>query len=136
MVEELILSGADIVKIGIGPGSVCTTRYIYKNEYICMYLYIYIDYLDVYVDIYVYLNTYLNIFIYTRKQTGVGYPQLSAVLECADSAHGLGIYIMYKHIYIYTCMCVCLHICIYIHTYTYKYTHISNKCAHTNTCIY
>jgi GMP reductase len=50
MVEELILSGADIVKIGIGPGSVCTTR----------------------------------------KQTGVGYPQLSAVLECADSAHGLG----------------------------------------------
>jgi len=50
MVEELILSGADIVKIGIGPGSVCTTR----------------------------------------KQTGVGYPQLSAVLECADAAHGLG----------------------------------------------
>ncbi len=49
MVEELILSGADCVKIGIGPGSVCTTR----------------------------------------KQTGVGYPQLSAVLECADSAHGL-----------------------------------------------
>lgn len=26
----------------------------------------------------------------TRKQTGVGYPQLSAVLECADAAHGLG----------------------------------------------
>lgn len=50
MVEELILSGADLVKIGIGPGSVCTTR----------------------------------------KQTGVGYPQLSAVLECADAAHGLG----------------------------------------------
>jgi len=50
MVEELILSGADIVKVGIGPGSVCTTR----------------------------------------KQTGVGYPQLSAVIECADSAHGLG----------------------------------------------
>ena len=49
MVEELILSGADIVKIGIGPGSVCTTR----------------------------------------KQTGVGYPQLSAVLECADAAHGM-----------------------------------------------
>lgn len=49
MVEELILSGADIVKIGIGPGSVCTTR----------------------------------------KQTGVGYPQLSAILECADAAHGL-----------------------------------------------
>lgn len=50
MVEELVLSGADIVKIGIGPGSVCTTR----------------------------------------KQTGVGYPQLSAILECADAAHGLG----------------------------------------------
>lgn len=49
MVEELILSGADLVKVGIGPGSVCTTR----------------------------------------KQTGVGYPQLSAVLECADAAHGL-----------------------------------------------
>ena len=26
MVEQLILSGADIVKVGIGPGSVCTTR--------------------------------------------------------------------------------------------------------------
>eukprot|EP00927_Polykrikos_kofoidii_P002176 TRINITY_DN10852_c1_g1_i1.p1 TRINITY_DN10852_c1_g1~~TRINITY_DN10852_c1_g1_i1.p1 ORF type:complete len:294 (-),score=58.29 TRINITY_DN10852_c1_g1_i1:159-1040(-) len=50
MTEELILSGADIVKVGIGPGSVCTTR----------------------------------------KQTGVGYPQLSAILECADAAHGLG----------------------------------------------
>lgn len=49
MVEELILSGADIVKVGIGPGSVCTTR----------------------------------------MKTGVGYPQLSAVLECADAAHGL-----------------------------------------------
>jgi len=50
MTEELILSGADIVKVGIGPGSVCTTRI----------------------------------------QTGVGYPQLSAVMECADAAHGLG----------------------------------------------
>ncbi len=50
MTEELILSGADIVKVGIGPGSVCTTR----------------------------------------KMTGVGYPQLSAVIECADAAHGLG----------------------------------------------
>lgn len=47
--EEIILAGADIVKIGIGPGSVCTTR----------------------------------------KMTGVGYPQLSAVIECADSAHGI-----------------------------------------------
>ena len=50
MTEELILAGADIVKVGIGPGSVCTTRI----------------------------------------QTGVGYPQLSAVIECADAAHGLG----------------------------------------------
>merc|ERR1712159_274319 len=50
MTQELVLSGADIVKVGIGPGSVCTTR----------------------------------------KQTGVGYPQLSAVMECADAAHGLG----------------------------------------------
>lgn len=50
MTEELIFSGADVIKVGIGPGSVCTTR----------------------------------------KQTGVGYPQLSAVLECADAAHGLG----------------------------------------------
>jgi GMP reductase len=51
--EELIMHGADIVKVGIGPGSVCTTR----------------------------------------KQTGVGYPQLSAVIECADAAHGLGGYV-------------------------------------------
>jgi GMP reductase len=50
MVEELILTGVDVVKVGIGPGSVCTTR----------------------------------------KMTGVGYPQLSAVIECADAAHGLG----------------------------------------------
>ncbi len=50
MVEELLLSGADIVKVGIGPGSVCTTR----------------------------------------VKTGVGYPQLSAVIECSDAAHGLG----------------------------------------------
>lgn len=47
--EELILAGADIVKIGIGPGSACTTR----------------------------------------RMTGVGYPQLSAVIECADAAHGI-----------------------------------------------
>ena len=50
MVSELLISGgADIVKIGIGPGSVCTTR----------------------------------------KITGCGYPQLSAIIECADAAHGL-----------------------------------------------
>jgi GMP reductase len=50
MTEQLILSGADIVKVGIGPGSTCITR----------------------------------------KVTGVGYPQLSAVIECADAAHGVG----------------------------------------------
>ncbi len=50
MVQELLISGAaDIVKIGIGSGSVCTTRI----------------------------------------KTGVGYPQLSAIIECADAAHGL-----------------------------------------------
>jgi GMP reductase len=54
MTQELILRGADIVKVGIGPGSVCTTR----------------------------------------LQTGVGYPQLSAIIECADAAHGLGAHII------------------------------------------
>lgn len=54
MTEELILRGADIVKVGIGPGSACTTR----------------------------------------KVTGVGYPQLSAVIECSDAAHGLDGHIM------------------------------------------
>lgn len=54
MVQELVLRGADIVKIGIGPGSVCTTRI----------------------------------------KTGVGYPQLSAIMECADAAHGLGAHIV------------------------------------------
>ena len=48
--KYLVEAGADAVKVGIGPGSVCTTR----------------------------------------LKTGVGYPQLSAVIECADSAHGLG----------------------------------------------
>ena len=53
--EDLILrGGVDIVKIGIGPGSACTTR----------------------------------------TQTGVGMPQLSAILECADAAHGLGAHII------------------------------------------
>lgn len=47
--EELILNGADIVKVGIGSGSVCTTR----------------------------------------KMTGVGMPQLSAVIETSDAAHGI-----------------------------------------------
>ncbi|NND52880.1 MAG: GMP reductase, partial [Flavobacteriaceae bacterium] len=50
MVEELLLAGSDVIKGGIGPGSVCTTR----------------------------------------VKTGVGYPQLSAIIECADAAHGLG----------------------------------------------
>ena len=48
--EQILMAGADVVKIGIGPGSVCTTR----------------------------------------KMTGIGYPQLSAVIECSDAAHGLG----------------------------------------------
>ena len=50
MTAELILAGVDIVKVGVGPGSVCTTRI----------------------------------------KTGIGYPQLSAVIECADAAHGIG----------------------------------------------
>ncbi|MGE0793619.1 MAG: GMP reductase [Candidatus Woesearchaeota archaeon] len=49
MAEELILKGADVVKIGIGSGSVCTTR----------------------------------------RKTGVGYPQISAIIECSDAAHGI-----------------------------------------------
>ena len=54
MTQELVLAGADIVKVGIGPGSVCTTRI----------------------------------------KTGIGYPQLSAVIECADAAHGLNAHII------------------------------------------
>ena len=54
MVEELIINGADVVKIGIGPGSVCTTR----------------------------------------TMTGVGVPQFSAIVECADAANGVGGHIM------------------------------------------
>jgi GMP reductase len=50
MTAELIVAGVDIVKVGIGGGSVCTTRI----------------------------------------KTGIGYPQLSAVIECADAAHGIG----------------------------------------------
>jgi GMP reductase len=52
--EQILLAGADVVKIGIGPGSVCITR----------------------------------------KMTGVGYPQLSCIIECADAAHGLGGHVM------------------------------------------
>lgn len=47
--QQLIFSGADIVRVGIGGGAFCLTR----------------------------------------RQTGVGYPQLSAVMEAADAAHGL-----------------------------------------------
>jgi len=47
--EEIILAGADIVKVGIGSGAGCTTR----------------------------------------RMTGVGYPQLSAIIECGDAAHGI-----------------------------------------------
>lgn len=54
MTEELLIKGADIIKVGIGPGSVCTTR----------------------------------------KKTGVGYPQLSAIIECSDAAHGLNGHIL------------------------------------------
>jgi GMP reductase len=50
MTEALVLAGADIVKVGIGPGSACMTR----------------------------------------AMTGVGFPQLSSIIECADAAHGLG----------------------------------------------
>lgn len=50
MTQELLIKGADIVKVGIGPGSACTTRIM----------------------------------------TGIGYPQLSAIIECADAAHGIG----------------------------------------------
>lgn len=54
-VAELVLNGkVDIVKVGIGSGSCCTTR----------------------------------------KQTGIGMPQLSAVIECADTAHGLDAHII------------------------------------------
>ena len=49
MAEELIISGADGVKIGVGPGAFCRTR----------------------------------------VTTGVGYPQLDAIVSCADAAHGL-----------------------------------------------
>lgn len=54
-VLQLIMEGkVDIVKVGIGSGSCCTTR----------------------------------------KQTGIGMPQLSAVIECADIAHGLDAHII------------------------------------------
>lgn len=53
-VLDLVDAGADILKVGVGPGAMCTTR----------------------------------------MMTGVGRPQLSAVLECAETARGLG-----KHVW-------------------------------------
>lgn len=49
-VEALIDAGADVVKVGIGPGSICTTRIV----------------------------------------AGIGVPQLTAVMDCAETAHKLG----------------------------------------------
>lgn len=53
-VRDLVAAGADIVKVGVGPGAMCTTR----------------------------------------MMTGVGRPQLSAVIECAAAARELG-----KHVW-------------------------------------
>ncbi|KAH0795339.1 IMP dehydrogenase [Histomonas meleagridis] len=47
--RDLIEAGADVVKVGIGPGSICTTRIV----------------------------------------AGIGYPQLSAIIECGKQAHKL-----------------------------------------------
>jgi IMP dehydrogenase len=49
--RDLIGLGADAVKVGIGPGSICTTRVV----------------------------------------TGSGMPQITAITECADAAHELGV---------------------------------------------
>ena len=53
-VDDLVEAGADIVKVGVGPGAMCTTR----------------------------------------MMTGVGRPQFSAVVECAEAARRLG-----KHVW-------------------------------------
>jgi IMP dehydrogenase len=52
-VRDLVAAGADIIKVGVGPGAMCTTR----------------------------------------MQTGVGRPQFSAVMECAEEARKLGKYV-------------------------------------------
>lgn len=52
--KDLIEAGADVVKVGIGPGAACTTRMV----------------------------------------TGVGRPQLSAVMECAKQARKMGKHVM------------------------------------------
>ena len=49
-VEALVKAGADIVKVGIGPGSICTTRVV----------------------------------------AGIGVPQLTAIMDCAEMADKLG----------------------------------------------
>ncbi|CAN5826446.1 GuaB1 family IMP dehydrogenase-related protein [soil metagenome] len=51
--RELVAAGADVVKVGVGPGAMCTTR----------------------------------------MMTGVGRPQFSAVLECAEAARGAGAHV-------------------------------------------
>ena len=92
MVEELLLSGADIIKIGIGPGSVCTTRYVSSESCNRRELSLPTSTLsyELIINI-IEQRCSLLVCRYThyRKQTGVGYPQLSAILECADAAHGL-----------------------------------------------
>jgi GMP reductase len=51
MVIELLIEGkADLIKVGIGGGKICKTRFV----------------------------------------THIGVPQLSAIIECADAAHGVG----------------------------------------------
>jgi len=48
--EDLIKAGADIVKVGIGPGSICTTRVV----------------------------------------AGIGVPQITAIMDCAEAANKYG----------------------------------------------
>ncbi len=48
--RDLILAGADVVKVGIGPGSICTTRVV----------------------------------------AGIGVPQITAVMDCAEAADKMG----------------------------------------------
>ena len=62
MTQELILAGADIVKVGVEHGSVCTTRI----------------------------------------KTGIGYPQLSAVMECADAAPTDSMHILLQTVVVIT----------------------------------
>ena len=117
MTQELVLSGADIVKVGIGPGSVCTTRIQTGVGY--PQLSAVIECADAAhglgahviadggctcpgdvakgfgggADI-IKVGIGPGSVCTTRIQTGVGYPQLSAVIECADAAHGLGAHVI------------------------------------------